>query len=114
MKSQKRSEQKQRKSLDESEPVAETDDRSVSFYSLSGDIDVGYSSTNMVSTEPAETHDFKVDAHRRAFGRSSLFVTVGDQEQVVVLSARQVELLLKLIGVIPYVPEEDNPQHTET
>lgn len=84
----------------------------VDLFSVSGDLQLGKSETRLQTRGVVDSPDFRVDEHRRAFVRSTLYIDTEQDHQVVVLSARQVELLLKLLGVVPYAPKEEDTQHS--
>ena len=74
------------------------------YFALSGELDIGRVEAKVSNTQnmPFESSALVVDSKGRAFGRASLQVRWEDGgEEIVVLSAKQVELLLKIIKVVP-------------
>jgi len=74
------------------------------FFALSGELEIGRVEAKVSNPQnmPFESDSLVVDKKGRAFGKASLQVRWEDGgEEIVVLSAKQAELLLKIIKVVP-------------
>ena len=56
----------------------------------------------VVDRDSIGNRELSIDASGKAYGKSSLHINVNGSQQIVMLDGRQVELLLKLLGVVPY------------
>ena len=104
---QKRTEPTNPVTREESEQQAttkKTKSTNRNYFALNGELEISRVEAKVSSTKnmPFESSALVVDKKGRAFGRASLQVRWEDgKDEIVVLDAKQVELLLKLIKVVP-------------
>jgi len=74
------------------------------YYSLSGELAVSTARVAIKSEGRAtlETPEMVIDGKGNAFGKAAIEAEIDGKKSLIILEARQVELILKLLGIAPY------------
>jgi len=87
-------------------------DEHCKHYFLDAELTVRTAEMVMRNRKPGriETPEMVVDSLGNAFTKSALEADIDDHRNLIMLNARQTELLLKLIGIAPYEQKKSPPQ----
>jgi hypothetical protein len=78
------------------------------YYYLGGEITVNTVGIPIERESPSriETPEIVIDPKGNAFGKAAVEAVIDGKKSLIALEARQVELLLKLLRIVPYEKEE--------
>jgi len=87
-----------------SQPKRKPSKKENRYYSLSGELAVSTARVAIKSEGRAtlETPEMVIDGKGNAFGKAAIEAEIDGKKSLIILEARQVELILKLLGIAPY------------